>query len=157
MADFSLPRIDVNIQYLNDLLGQTPLAYATEHSIGLDLRACLSEESVVLHPGERFAFPSGVAVEIREPGVAGFVFSRSGLGTRDGLTVSQGVGVIDPDYRGEIIVSLLNTSSEPRTVFRGQRIAQLVFLPTFQARLHVVDRLGATERGCGGFGSTGKC
>ena len=102
------------------------------------------------------AIPAGVAIEIREPSVAGYVFSRSGLGTKDGLTVSQGVGVIDPDYRGEIKVSLLNTSGEVRRIKRGQRIAQLVFMPVFQAIITPVDVLGETDRGAGGFGSTGK-
>jgi dUTP pyrophosphatase len=87
--------------------------------------------------------------------VAGFVFSRSGLGARQGLTVSQGVGVIDPDYRGEIIVSLLNTSGERRRIRRGERIAQLVLLPVFQAALVRAQELSDTSRGGGGFGHTG--
>ena len=89
------------------------------------------------------------------PGVAGFVYSRSGLGTKDGLVVSQGVGVIDPDYRGEILVSLLNTSDQPRTVTRGQRIAQLVFQPVVRAQVIPQDSLSDTERVAGGFGHTG--
>ena len=121
----------------------------------MDLRACLAQPEAVIAPGDRLAVPAGLAIEILTPGVAGFVFSRSGLGTRQGLTVSQGVGVIDPDYRGEIIVSLLNTSPEPRRVERGQRIAQLVFMPFHPARLNFVDRLGETTRGAGGFGHTG--
>ena len=88
--------------------------------------------------------------------MAAYVFSRSGLGTKDGLTVSQGVGVIDPDYRGEIKVSLLNTSDKVRRITRGQRIAQLVFMPIFQAVISPVEGLGSTDRGAGGFGSTGK-
>ncbi len=83
------------------------------------------------------------------------VVSRSGLGAKDGLTVSQGVGTIDPDYRGEIIVSLLNTSGEERVLHHGQRMAQLLFLPFFQARVLVVDTLTPTGRGAGGFGHTG--
>ena len=88
--------------------------------------------------------------------MAAYVFSRSGLGTKDGLTVSQGVGVINPDYRGEIKVSLLNTSDKTRRITRGQRIAQLVFMPIFQAVINPVEELGSTDRGAGGFGSTGK-
>ena len=84
------------------------------------------------------------------------MFSRSGLGAKDGLTVAQSVGVIDPDYRGEIIVWLLNTSGQTRHVERGQRIAQLVLLPVYTARLLAVDALGGTARGAGGFGHTGK-
>jgi len=78
------------------------------------------------------------------------------LGTKEGLTVSQGVGVIDPDYRGEIKVSLLNTSNEVRKIQRGQRIAQLVLMPIFQGIINPVEELGSTDRGVGGFGSTGK-
>ena len=107
-------------------------------------------------PGARAAIPTGIAIEIGQPGVAGFVFSRSGLGAKHGLTVAQGVGVIDPDYRGEIMVWLLNTSSEPRTVANGERIAQLVLLPVFSPVIEVAEELGDTSRGSGGFGHTGR-
>ncbi len=148
--------IDVHVRFLHPVWDEHRLEYATDCSAGLDLRACLDVERLEIPAGSRAAIPAGIAIEIRQPGVAGFVFSRSGLGTKEGLTVSQGVGVIDPDYRGQIIVSLLNTSGVARTVERGQRIAQLVFLPCFTARLIPVDELGATERGAGGFGHTGK-
>ncbi len=130
--------------------------YATLHSAGIDLRACIQENVVVIGPGERAKIPAGVAIEPGRSDVAGFVFSRSGLGAVQGLTVAQGVGVIDPDYRGEIIVFLLNTSQEIRTVKRGDRIAQLVFLPFFRAAVEPVESLGETDRGSGGFGHTGK-
>lgn len=148
--------LDVRVRFLHPVWTEHPLAYATEHSAGLDLRACIEGEFLEIPAGGRAAVPAGLAIEIARPGVAGFVFSRSGLGTREGLTVSQGVGVIDPDYRGEIVVSLLNTSGQPRRVQRGQRIAQLVFMPVFTARLAAVDALGETARGAGGFGHTGK-
>jgi dUTP pyrophosphatase len=134
--------------------GQAP-DYSTEGSAGIDLRACLDEERTCIAPGGRLAVPTGLAIEIGAPGVAGFVFSRSGLGTKQGLVVSQGVGVIDPDYRGEIIVSLLNTSGQDRFVERGQRIAQLVFMPYCAARLVLAESLAETARGAGGFGHTG--
>jgi dUTP pyrophosphatase len=89
------------------------------------------------------------------PGVAGFVYSRSGLGARQGLVVAQGVGVIDPDFRGEITVMLLNLSQEPRTVTQGMRIAQLVFQPVIPVHCIPVSELSPTERGAGGFGHTG--
>jgi len=148
--------IDVHVRFLHPVWDDQPLAYATAHSAGLDLRACIDAEHLEIPAGGRAAIPVGIAIEIRQPGIAGFVFSRSGLGTKEGLTVSQGVGVIDPDYRGQIIVSLLNTSGEMRRIQRGQRIAQLVFLPCFTANLIPVDELGATQRGAGGFGHTGK-
>ncbi len=149
-------RIPVKMKFMHPVWEEHELAYATGHSAGLDLRACFDGEYVEIGPGEKHAFPTGVAMEVLEPSVAGYVFSRSGLGTKDGLTVSQGVGVIDPDYRGEIKVSLLNTSDQVRRIRRGQRIAQLVFMPIFQADIIKTDELGDTDRGAGGFGSTGK-
>ena len=149
-------KIDVNVKFLHEVWEDGGLDYATEHSAGLDLRACIDAEELEIGPGEKASVPAGIAIEIREESVAGFVFSRSGLGTKEGLTVSQGVGVIDPDYRGEIKVSLLNTSGQVRRIRRGQRIAQLVFMPVFQGVIHAVDELGDTDRGAGGFGSTGK-
>ena len=132
--------------------GPTP---ATMHSAGFDLRACLEEEEAALPAGSRLAVGSGIAIEPVSAGVAGFIYSRSGLGAVQGLTVSQGVGVIDPDYRGEIVVSLLNTSGEERRIKRGDRIAQLIFQPFFRPLLHITDKLGETARGAGGFGHTG--
>jgi dUTP pyrophosphatase len=132
------------------------LAYATPHSAGLDLRACFDDAECVIPAGSRASVPSGIAVEPPAPGVAGFVYSRSGLGAVQGLTVAQGVGVIDPDYRGEILVILLNTSGEERRLRRGERMAQLVFQPIIRAELEVAERLGETKRGAGGFGHTGR-
>lgn len=133
------------------------LTYATANSVGLDLRACFpaDQDEVCVAPGSRVPVPSGIRIEPLEPGFAGFVYSRSGLGAVQGLTVAQGVGVIDPDYRGEIIIFLLNTSPEERTVRRGERVAQLVFQPTPRAALEEADLLGETSRGAGGFGHTG--
>ena len=127
---------------------------ATTGSAGMDLRACIDAPATLM-PGERRAMPAGVAMELTEPGLAGFVFSRSGLGAKDGLVVAQGVGVIDPDYRGEIVVFLLNTSQESRTVSPGDRIAQLVVMPVRLPEIVVVDALNETSRGGGGFGHTG--
>jgi len=147
--------VGVRVRYLDPLLKMISPGYSTLDSAGLDLRACIKEEEAVVAPGDRLAVPTGMAMEIEAPGLAGFVFSRSGLGAKRGLTVAQGVGVIDPDYRGEIVVWLLNTSSEERTVRRGQRIAQLVLLPYWRADIKPVDELTETQRGGGGFGHTG--
>lgn len=147
----------VRILYFRDareLYGQG-LGYATSGSVGLDLRACLEQAELTIAPGERAAVPAGVAVEPMLPGVAGFVYARSGLGAVKGLTVAQGVGVIDPDYRGEILVYLLNTSSVPLTVRRGDRVAQLVFQPVVRLDPMPADALSDTARGDGGFGHTG--
>jgi dUTP pyrophosphatase len=130
------------------------LTYATPFSAGLDLRACFEDEELIIPAGSRGKAPSGIAVE-PPAGAAGFVYSRSGLGAVHGLTVAQGVGVIDPDYRGEILVFLLNTSGEERRLRRGERMAQLVFQPIVRAELEVAETLGETERGAGGFGHTG--
>ena len=151
----------VRIQYLRDSQavytanGAEGLRYATSGSVGLDLRACLEEDEAAIPAGGRLAIPSGIAVEPLTPGIAGFVYSRSGLGAMQGLTVAQGVGVIDPDYRGEITVVLLNTSNEERRLRRGDRIAQLVVAPYIAAEFTEAEQLSDTVRGAGGFGSTG--
>ncbi len=157
-------RLQVSLCYLRDarsLYGTQGLAYATAQSVGLDLRACPltdidGEESYAIAPGERLALPSGIAVEPHTPDMAGFVYSRSGLGAMEGLVVAQGVGVIDPDYRGEIIVVLYNTSQHIRYIKQGERIAQLVFQPVLRPVLVEVERLQNSERGSGGFGHSGK-
>ncbi|MDY0225941.1 MAG: dUTP diphosphatase [Desulfomicrobium apsheronum] len=145
----------VKVRFLSETCPPEKFNYATSGSAGIDLRACMAEAEVLIPPGGRHRFPTGIAVECTMPGVAGFVYSRSGLGTKDGLVVSQGVGVIDPDYRGEILVSLLNTSDQTRIVTRGQRIAQLVFQPVVRAEIIPQENLSDTARGAGGFGHTG--
>ena len=121
--------IKVKVKYLRstEKSGNT-LEYATLFSAGIDLRAFMEQDEILIAPGSRHPFPTGICIEITTPGVAGFIYSRSGLGTKLGLVVSQGVGVIDPDYRGEIIVSLLNNSPRKCIVKKTQRIAQLIFL-----------------------------
>lgn len=137
-----------------DLYGEGP-AYATPGSAGLDLRACMDEAEVSVPPGGRVSVPAGIAVEAPDADTAAFVYSRSGLGAVKGLTVAQGVGVIDPDYTGEILVVLLNTSGEERVLRRGDRVAQLVFQPYVRPAWEEVPELRPTERGAGGFGHTG--
>ena len=127
---------------------------ATAGSAGYDLCACI-EAPVTIEPGERFVFPSGLAAEI-PAGTAGFVFTRSGLGIKKGIHVTNGVGVIDSDYRGEIHVGLHNLSAEPYTVQPGERIAQMIIMPYFAPVIEEVQSLSETDRGAGGFGSTGK-
>ncbi len=148
------------VYYLRDseTLYQGGLAYASAFAAGMDLRACQLEEEVEIAPGERFLFPAGVIVET-PCHLAAFVYSRSGLGAHDGIIVAQGVGVIDPDYRGEIMVYLLNTSHTSRVIKRGERIAQLVFQPVIRVNPEPVSSLtdlSVTARGAGGFGHTGK-
>jgi dUTP pyrophosphatase len=139
------------------IYGEKGLAPSTAGSAGLDLRACFpAGEAVIIPPGERRSLPSGIAVAPLEPGIAAFVYSRSGLGAIRGLTVAQGVGLIDPDYRGEIVVILLNTGQEKYAVRQGERIAQLVFQPFVRPQFRIEDSLEETERGTGAFGHTGK-
>ena len=127
---------------------------ATAGSAGYDLCACMDAPQTI-GPGERCVFPSGLAAEI-PAGTAGFVFTRSGLGIKKGIHVTNGVGVIDSDYRGEIQVGLCNIGREAYTVQPGERIAQMVVMPVCMFPLTETGTLDETERGSGGFGSTGR-
>jgi dUTP pyrophosphatase len=158
VTSLSLHSLNICFQFIGraaEIYGRDGLTRATPGAVGLDLRSCAEEEQAI-PPGQRRLIASGLAIEPREPGVAGFVYSRSGLGGLTGLVVAQGVGVIDPDYRGEIRVPLLNTGREIYMVHPGERIAQLVFQPFRQPAFREVARLGGTERGTGGFGHTGR-
>lgn len=161
MTSFSLLQTRINICFFRNasaLYGERGITPATQESAGADLRACPeTHEPLIIAPGERRSIPTGIAIEPLTPGIAGFVYSRSGLGAVKGLTVAQGVGVIDPDYRGEILVFLLNTSAISHTVLPGERIAQLVFQPFARPLFHYVSDLGESGRGKGGFGHTGVC
>lgn len=128
-------------------------AYETEGAAGLDLRAAL-EEPVVLAAGGRMLVPTGLALQLPD-GFEGQVRPRSGLAVRHGVTVLNAPGTIDCDYRGEIKVPLINHGQEPFRIQRGDRIAQLVIAPVTRVSLVEVPQLDATERGAGGFGSTG--
>lgn len=130
-------------------------SYATPGAAGMDLHACL-DEPVTIQPGQRVPVPTGLAIALPGPGYAAFLFPRSGLGVKAGITLPNCVGVVDSDYRGEITVGLINLSDAPYTVQPGDRIAQMVILPVVRANLQVTDTLDATQRGAGGFGSTGK-
>ena len=149
------PTSVLRIKFLRESSRDNPPTVATPGSAGLDLRAAIDAPELTIAPGERAPVPTGIAIEIENPGLAGFIYSRSGLGAKHGLTVAQGVGVIDPDYRGELIVWLLNTSTEAKTIARHERIAQLVLAPIVRPIVTPVETLGETRRGDGGFGHTG--
>lgn len=134
--------------------GATLPRYSSDLAAGADLYACTDGEVRIL-PGETVLIPTGIAAAI-PAGYAGFVFARSGLSVKMGLAPANKVGVIDADYRGEILVALYNQSGQVRLVRDGDRIAQLVILPVPTADFIEVDELPSTERGAGGFGSTGK-
>lgn len=128
--------------------------YSSAAAAGADLFACL-EAPVTIAPGETALLPTGLAMEI-PAGFAGLIFARSGLATRQGLAPANKVGVVDADYRGEVLVSLHNHGTVPQTVEHGERIAQLVIVPFLTAQFTVRETLSETARGAGGFGSTGR-
>jgi dUTP pyrophosphatase len=129
--------------------------YATAGAAGLDLRACI-QAALVLKPGESELVPSGIAIHLGDPGYAAIVLPRSGLGSKHGIVLGNLVGLIDSDYQGQVLVSLWNRGKEPFTVQPMDRIAQLVIVPVAQVQLAVVEEFAASERGAGGFGSTGR-
>ena len=128
---------------------------ATQGSAGLDLCACI-EEPLTVKAGERAVIPSGIAIALDSNEIVALVFARSGLAIKHGISLSNSVGVIDSDYRGEICVGIINTSREDYTINPNERIAQLVLTPVIPAEPIEVDDLDETERGVGGIGSTGR-
>ena len=130
-------------------------ARATEGSAGLDLAACM-DEPVTIAPRALVRIPTGIAIALPSPDYVALVFARSGLGIKHGVSLSNGVGVIDSDYRGEIAVGLTNLSDTPYTIQPGDRIAQLVVVPVALPELVWTQDLEVTGRGAGGFGSTGR-
>jgi dUTP pyrophosphatase len=130
--------------------------YATDGAAAMDLRAALDEgETVILEPGERALIPTGVHISPERKDIVAIVAARSGLGIKHGISLSNGIGVIDSDYRGEIGVGLINNGDKSFKIERGDRIAQLMFMPVCRASFALCDSLDETDRGEGGFGSTG--
>ena len=127
---------------------------ATEGSAGMDLCACLNE-STVIQPGQICVIPTGLAAEVDSSDVALLTYARSGLASKHGITLANCVGVIDSDYRGEWKIPLINLGAEPFTVENGMRIAQLIVTPIIRPEIETADELTDTQRGVGGFGSTG--
>lgn len=129
--------------------------YASAGAAAMDLHACL-DEPVIIPAGERRVIPTGIAIALPSPDYVALIFARSGLGIKHGIAPSNCVGVIDSDYRGEIQVGLHNSGAADFTIQPGDRIAQMAILPVIQAQLEQVEALDETERGAGGFGSTGR-
>ena len=146
---------EINVKLKLTREGAALPAYATEGSAAVDLRAVI-DDAVILAPGERALIPTGIAIAPETAGVVAIVAARSGLSIKHGIALTNGIGVIDSDYRGEIGVSLTNHSDKPYTVSPGDRIAQLMFIPVLHANLILSETLDETVRGEGGFGSTGK-
>ncbi len=128
--------------------------YQTPDSAAADLHACLDGPLTVL-PGERVRVPTGIAIEYEDKNVVAVICARSGLSAKHGIALANGIGVVDPDYRGELLVSVVNLSDTPYTFTDGERIAQLLLLPIIRGEFEIADTLSDTERGSGGFGSTG--
>lgn len=147
-----MTKFDVNIKKLNE--NAVIPTYGTEYAAGADLYACM-DEAVTINPGETSFIKTGLAMEV-PVGYAGLIYARSGLACKKGLAPANKVGVIDSDYRGEIMVALHNHSNEAVVVESGERIAQLVITPYIVAAFNQVDELEETVRGEGGFGSTGR-
>lgn len=145
----------IDVKILDERLRAHPPAYATAGAAGLDLRACLNAP-VCLHPGETTLVPSGLALHLADPGLAAMILPRSGLGHKHGIVLGNLVGLIDSDYQGQIFVSVWNRGREAFTIQPMERIAQLVVVPVLQVGFNFVDDFMASDRGDGGFGSTGK-
>ncbi len=146
----------VEVKIIDERIGRDfPLPeYATGGSAGVDLRACIDEPRDI-DPGETVLVPSGIAINMRDPGMAAVLLPRSGLGHKHGLVLGNLVGLIDSDYQGQVFVSCWNRGTKTFTIEPGLRLAQMVFVPVIKAEFEVVEEFEVTERGAGGFGHTG--
>jgi dUTP pyrophosphatase len=148
-------KINVDIKIINEMIKDHLPDYGSIGSAGLDLRACINEE-ITIKPGETALISTGFAMFLKNPDYAACILPRSGLGHKHGIVLGNLVGLIDSDYQGELMVSCWNRSSENFTVNPLDRIAQMIIVPVMQANLNIVKDFEATDRGSGGFGSTGK-
>ncbi|MCX5590854.1 dUTP diphosphatase [Alcaligenes endophyticus] len=146
---------NVNIKILDARIRELLPAYSTPGSAGLDLRACLND-TLVLQPGQTELIPTGLAMHLDNPGYAAMILPRSGLGHKHGIVLGNLVGLIDSDYQGPLMVSVWNRGNTAFSIEPLERIAQMIIVPIVQVGFNVVDDFDATERGTGGFGSTGK-
>ena len=145
----------IDVKILDARLNSHLPSYATDGSAGLDLRACI-DATLELQPGQTELVPSGLAIHLGDPGLAAVVLPRSGLGHKHGIVLGNLVGLIDSDYQGQIMVSVWNRSTSPFVLQPMERIAQLVIVPVLQVRFNPVVEFAESERGAGGFGSTGR-
>ena len=145
----------VDVKILDPRLHEHPPAYGTPGSAGIDLRACI-EHNMIIAPGQCELIPSGIAMHIGDPHYAAMILPRSGLGHKHGIVLGNLVGLIDSDYQGQIFVSLWNRGHTPFTLMPLERMAQLVIVPVMQMQFNIVDEFPLSQRGTGGFGSTGK-
>jgi dUTP pyrophosphatase len=145
----------IDVKVLDQRLREQMPAYATPGSAGLDLRACI-DAPLTLEPGSAHLIPTGLAIHIADPAYAAMILPRSGMGHKHGIVLGNLVGLIDSDYQGELMVSTWNRGSTAFVLNPMERLAQLVIVPVLQVAFNVVDSFTETERGVGGFGSTGK-
>jgi dUTP pyrophosphatase len=147
--------MNIDVKILDPRMADQLPTYATPGSAGLDLRACVNE-AVMLLPNAWQLVPTGIAIYLRDPGYAALILPRSGLGHKHGIVLGNLVGLIDSDYQGQLMVSAWNRSNTAFTIEPMERIAQLVIVPVVQAQFNVVSEFPASQRGEGGYGSTGK-
>lgn len=145
----------ISVKILDARMRDMLPTYATQGSAGLDLRACIAE-SIVIAPHATVLVPTGIAIHIADPGYAAMILPRSGLGHKHGIVLGNLVGLIDSDYQGQLMVSTWNRSDNEFVLQPMDRLAQLVIVPVLQVAFNVVDDFDSSERGAGGFGSTGK-
>lgn len=145
----------IDVKVIDARMADQLPSYATPGSAGLDLRACLSEP-LTLQPNAWQLVPTGISIYLADPNFAALILPRSGLGHKHGIVLGNLVGLIDSDYQGQLMVSAWNRSTVPFTLGPMERLAQLVIVPVTQAQFNVVTEFEATERGEGGYGSTGK-
>lgn len=145
----------VNVKILDERMRDKLPAYGTPGAAALDLRAALDQDTI-LSPGEVLLVPTGISMHLADSGLAAMILPRSGLGHKNGIVLGNLVGLIDSDYQGQLMVSVWNRSTAPFTIVPMERIAQVVIVPVVQIEWNVVDEFPDSERGNGGFGSTGK-
>jgi dUTP pyrophosphatase len=145
----------IDIKILDPRMKELLPGYATPGSAGLDLRACI-EAPITLEPGATVLVPTGLAIHIGDPGFAAMILPRSGLGHKNGIVLGNLVGLIDSDYQGQLMVSTWNRGQAAFTLQPMDRLAQLIIVPVLQVGFNVVEEFDSSERGAGGFGSTGK-
>lgn len=147
--------IQVELKILDERVRDNMPSYATAGSAGLDLRACI-DDAITIQAGETVLIPTGMAIHLADPAYAAMILPRSGLGHKHGIVLGNLVGLIDSDYQGQLFVSCWNRSQQAFVMNALERIAQLVIVPVLQAQFNVVEEFAQSERGAGGFGSTGK-
>lgn len=150
-----MPMKTIDVKILDPRMQDQLPTYATAGSAGLDLRACI-DSPLLIEPGATHLIPTGLAINIADPGYAAMILPRSGLGHKHGVVLGNLIGLIDSDYQGQLMVSTWNRSQTAFTLNPMERLAQLVIVPVLQVGFNVVEEFDTSERGAGGFGSTGK-